>query len=650
MDRSRKRSTKQSTDVITAAEPIEQPNITTRQKAHAEAHQNLILVWLDSSIDLENSNESKNIASRLKEIFNKIHPFTDVDAFIQFVNKMEREKVFIVASGSLGQTTIPTIHHLPQVNVIYIFCGNQARHEQWAKLWSKIKGVFIDIAPICKAVKRAAFELDQNLTSISFLPTARQISKQNIDQLDVSFLYTQVIREILLAMHFGPQHINNFIQYCHEDSVRDLIESQVIDKISHEYRHHLPIWWYTYQNLFYSILNRSIQTLNVDALIRMGFFIYDLHNHIVALHKEQFLGQIHLEPFTVVHGQGFSERNFDRLRKSKDGLLSFNNFLLTNTDRQLSLNFIHQIIETSDLVGVLFVMKVDPSNPSIAFANVREVSYFEDEKILFSMHSIFYIDKIERMDDDRLWQIHLTLVDNNNREFHALTDQIHSETYPDFQGWYRLGRLLIKLGDFNKAQAVFDILLDQAMTDREKADIYQQVGFIKESQGQYGDAIANYIKLNQVLQKTLSSLDSRVASSYSSIGVVYEKMGDYSNALSFHQKALEIDQHTLSASHPDLATSYNNIGLVYDRMGDYSNALSFHQKALDIYEKTLPSDHPDLATSYNNVGWVYRNMRNYSRALTLYQRALDIQQRSLPADHPDLQDVIKSIEIVKKKI
>ena len=56
------------------------------------------------------------------------------------------------------------------------------------------------------------------------------------------------------------------------------------------------------------------------------------------------------------------------------------------------------------MVGVLFQITIDSSISSTPFANVRGVSYFQDEEeILFSMHSIFRIGQIKQINgNDRL--------------------------------------------------------------------------------------------------------------------------------------------------------------------------------------------------------------------------------------------------------
>ena len=54
-------------------------------------------------------------------------------------------------------------------------------------------------------------------------------------------------------------------------------------------------------------------------------------------------------------------------------------------------------------------MNIDPSIPSTPYANIRDVScYPDEEEVLFSMHSIFRIINIEKIDgNNRLWQVEL---------------------------------------------------------------------------------------------------------------------------------------------------------------------------------------------------------------------------------------------------
>jgi tetratricopeptide (TPR) repeat protein len=386
------------------------------------------------------------------------------------------------------------------------------------------------------------------------------------------------------------------------------------------------------------MLNRALRLMEVDHIIKMGFFVRDLHNHIATLHAEQYGGQKNSDSFTVYRGQGLSQTDFDQLKQTRGGLLAFNNFLSTSENSDVSLAFARRTIATSTLVGVLFVMEIDASISATSFANVENVGYYPGEaEILFSMHSVFRIGQVKQIDEnDRLWQVNLTLTGDNDPQLRALTERIREETFPTAKGWYRLGNLLVKLGQFDKAQQVFDMMLDETTEQGEKANIYHTLGMVKNSQGKYEEAIAAYKEAIRIYNNMPSANVLGLANSYGNIAGVYANMGEYSKALSSHKKAHEIYQKTLPANHPDLATSYNNIGLVYNNMGEYSKALSYYEKDLEISQKTLPANHPSLATSYNNIGLVYNNMGEYSKALSYYEKDLEISQKTLPANHPHL--------------
>jgi tetratricopeptide (TPR) repeat protein len=449
-------------------------------------------------------------------------------------------------------------------------------------------------------------------------------------------MYTQILKEILLTITFEEQHFNEFIEFYRKESTGDTQLANV-QKFKSEYRNQTPIFWYTRENFVYSNLNRALRVMDVDLTIKMGFFMNDLHHHISQLYHEQFLGQHTGHPFIVYRGQGLSEAYFDQLQKAKGGLLSFNNFLSTSKYRDVSLMFAESIQMDTDLIGILFVMNIDPSLSTTRFASITGVSNFPGEdEVLFSMHTVFRIGTIEQLGSNtHLWQVELTLTSDNDPDLRVLTDRIREETFPDEKGWYRLGQLLLKLGQPDKAQRVYEFLLEQASSNSERATVYHHSGIAKDRLGEYEEAIKFYDKSLEIFQNILPPYHPSFASIYNNIGSVYDNMANNSKALSYYEKALEICQKSLPPNHPDLAASYNNIALVYEKMGEYSKPLSSHKKALEIYQKSLPPNHPSLSTSYNNIGLLHDSLGNYSEALSHCKKDLEIKQKSLPPNHPD---------------
>ncbi|CAF1228361.1 unnamed protein product [Adineta steineri] len=613
-----------------------------RRRINIQQAQNVLLIWLDSNIDGTN-NDCQNTITKLRCIVNDINTFIDGHQCLEFIQTIVDKKVCMIISGSLGQHLVPRVHNMTQVDSIFIFCGNKKYHEQWTKDWPKIKGVFTDITPICEALKDAAHQCEQNAIPMSFVGTNKKL-----DQLDPSFMYTQIIKEIMLTIKFNQNHIQDYLNYCRDAFEGNTKEIENIKQLESEYHNKTPIYWYSCQMFLYPMLNRALRLMDGDIITHMGFFIGDLHRQIEQLHLKQYAGTTAANTFTVYRGQGLSKGDFEKMSKIKGGLISFNNFLSTSTVRNISLCFAQNAARNPDQVGVLFIMKVNPAQSTIPFASIASISKFQkEEEVLFSMHSIFRIQDIKQMGgNNHLYEVNLTLTADNDPELSRLTDYIRKESYPDSGGWYRLGLVLWKMGQFDKAEDIYQVLLDQTEDDKNKADIYVHLGMIKDEQGKYEEALTLYKKSLAMYQKTLPPNHLNLASSYNNIGNVHYIMSNYPKALSSHEKAIEIRQQSLPSNHPDLAKSYGNIGLVYADMGNYPKALSSHEKALEIHQQYLPSNHPDLAKSYNNIGLVHYNMGDYPKALSSHEKALEIRQQSLPPHHPELAKSYNNIGLV----
>ena len=671
-------------------------HISARRQGRVDAQmvQNVLLIWLDSTID-EKSPDCQNTIRHLRRTVHTIHTFIDGEECIQFLKDIANEKVCMIISGALGQTIVSRVHNLSQVDSIFIFCEHRVYHEELARNWSKVKGVFTEITLICKALQQAAQQCEQNAIPFSIMPRSGGDMQMAGNQLDPSFMYTQIMKEIFLTITFEQNHFDEFIEYCRETLGNNETQLKYVHELARGYRRRTPIWWYTCESFLYPMLNRALRTINVDVIIKMGFFIVALHRHIEQLHREQFGGGSFRQHLTVYRGQGMDKEAYRKMVANQGGLISFNTFLSTSKHPSVSHLFATNALADPQLMGILFVMTIDPARCNTPFASVTEVGCYgkQEHEVLFSMHTVFRIGEITPMvSNPRLVKVQLNLASDNDNDLRQLIDHIRKQTFPDASGWYRLGSLLCKMREFIKAQQVYEKLLRKETKETDKAPIYHQLGVMKQEQAKYAEAIAYYEQSIQIEENQIPRRDQNLAMSYNNLGSVYYQCKDYIKALLSHEKALVIRQQSLPPAHPLLASSYNNIGTVCDCIGDYPKALLSHEKALAIRRKSLPSTHPDLATSYNNIGNLYKNMGDYPTALSFYkkdlkiskksllptdpslaktyanigslhenmgndsealgnfQRALDIAQHSLPADHPELQRHRENFARIKKKL
>jgi tetratricopeptide (TPR) repeat protein len=393
------------------------------------------------------------------------------------------------------------------------------------------------------------------------------------------------------------------------------------------------------------MLNRALRIFEMDTILKMGFFLADIHRQIVELHEKQL--STYPSSLTVYRGQSLSKEEFNKLIQMKGEFISFNNFLSTSKDYSISLQFARNGLQKLNFVGLLFVITIDPENCSTPFALLDNVSYYKDveQEILFSMHTVFRIGDIQQFEHSNqcFWKVNLILTNDHDEKLVALTKSIRHATN-GATGWYRLGQLLLTVNALNKAEDLYMALIERtALDSHERGHIYHMLGMIKNNQGDYPTAVSFFEKSLKIQEQKNPRDDLNFASTCNNIGSVYDQLHEYSKALLYQEKALAIRQKLLPTNHPDLATSFDNIGRIYSKMGDYTKALSFYEKDLDISQQSLPSYHPDLATSYNNIAVVYNRMGDYTKALSFYEKALEISQQSLPPNHPDLASTYNNI-------
>ncbi|CAF1502811.1 unnamed protein product [Rotaria sordida] len=256
---------------------------------------------------------------------------------------------------------IPRIYDMDQLDTIYILSDSESQQEQLFTEYPKVKSKYTEIASICEAIRQAVKRCDQNFIPISFIPAGDETSNANLDQLHSSFMYTQIFKEILLDTEYNQQSIKDLVLYWRSQYVGNSEQLNNIDEFGSSYRSDLSISWYTRHWFTYSMLNRALRTLEADIIIKIGFFICDLHRQLVELHAQQFNSD-NTTLFTVYRGQGLSKADFEKLVKTKGGLISFNSFLSTSKNRQEAIHIVKTCLKRDhpdladlyDNIGVMY--------------------------------------------------------------------------------------------------------------------------------------------------------------------------------------------------------------------------------------------------------------------------------------------------------
>jgi len=245
---------------------------------------------------------------------------------------------------------------------------------------------------------------------------------------------------------------------------------------------------------------------------------------------------------------------------------------------------------------------------------------------------------------------------NNNVKLASLMNWIGTyyrnvANYPEALNWY------------NKALTIHEKILNKEHSDT--ANIYRDIAFTREYQGDYTGALELFEKALDICKKALGPEHSDIATIYTGIALVHIRQKECDKALEWAKQALAIREKVLGKEHSDTAISYNNLAFLYQYQHKYAEALELYEKALAIYKKYLVNDHPRIATVYDNIANTHRDqaMRKeirtwecenalesaqveYKEALEWYKKALDIRERVLGKDHPDTATTYHNIALL----
>ena len=608
-----------------------------------------LIVWLDEKIDVINNQYYKNCMTEFKKVVNTVETFINVDECIDFVTNNENENIYMILSEKFAEDVVPieAVQGFAQVLGIFIFYPAATRCGQSMLNYQNVMGVFTDIISLSQALQRATGYYEHDSLSFTCMKLDDEPSKNGLDVLDQSFMYVQLLKEMLLEIEFEKRQIDDFYKYYRTSHFKDdRIGLDKIKRFVEEYDTKPAIQWYTSEDFMYPILNKALRDMDVNLIINLGFFLKRIHQNIEELHKIWRAKTNNSNLVKMYRGQGLCVADFDRLKKAKGGLTSFNNFLSTTVNEAVARMYAESNAVNTGFVGVLLVISGNPLAASSSFANVSHLSSFKTEaEILFSMHSVFRIGEIEKINNnDRLWRVELTFTSDDDAQLKALTECIRKETSSMFNGWHRLGKLLLRLGHYNKAKEVYQILLEkETFRTGEKGHIIHHLGLTKHLQGNYEEAMKLYNQALQILQLVYGSNSHNMDTYYCNMGSLYFDVGDYDKASFYHGEALAIRESSLPPNDPNLAVSYNKIGKIYYETAKYDKALDSYRRAFEIRITTVHPYHPFLAISYNNLGLVYTKIEKFSEALSSHGEALKIRLKSLPENHPDTADSYENI-------
>ena len=498
-----------------------------------------IVIRFVNNSSLENELDN----AKLHLVVSTVITFTNYNDCIAYINSIRVEKIFLIVS--VIESFLDSIRNLPQVEKIYILHPSFLDAENDTTTSSN---TFYDIDNLCKQLKIDVELCELDLIAITTsapIPTDGTTSA-NLKKQEASFLYAQLMREILYRLKFENNAKNDFINFCRSHYTDNNEQSRMIDDFEANYRPQKALLWITRQGFIWRVLQRAQRTFEIDIRYKLGFIVKHAHTQLTIFQENNSFMAENL--LVAYRGKTMFSEKFDVLIKNNSGgLLSFGNFFTAHINKELEIDFVrHRQAALPNAIGILFEIYVNPTMRSARspFASLDKVyadENIENNGILFGMSSVFRIDSIEESAFN-IWSVKLTLIADEDPQLLRLVAPLRSSEVHANPLSY-IGKLFMEMGEYAHTEKFF-------------------LGMLQDT--------------------SVRSQPRRLVRVHNGLGANYMSKNDYTKALEQYQQALNVSLSYLPPTHTDLAPLYDAIGKSYFQLGEYQKAVENYEQAADL--------------------------------------------------------------------
>ena len=290
----------------------------------------------------------------------------------------------------------------PQLSHIYVF--DQTVYDQSLSSDVRFRGTFSDVQLL---VEKVFSDIEERKEPEKISEAIQYVLENN-----AKFFWYRFFFNVLEHLHHTDISKSEAIFQMRNFSQGKPHQLERIEKFERTYKPDMIIWWYTSEHLLYRLVNRALRSNDIDKIFSWRLYIRDLDVSLRQLSSQQK----HSNKIHLYRGQVHYIEDLNKLAESLGKLVSMSPFFSTSVKRVVAEMFANVSQNMPGVCGVIYKILFDSNNTETACADVHHLSvFFDEEEYLFSIRSLFRIDRVEFIDE--LWQIDLTAVDENDQEF-----------------------------------------------------------------------------------------------------------------------------------------------------------------------------------------------------------------------------------------
>jgi hypothetical protein len=159
--------------------------------------EDVTILWFDPYMDeAENQKDVETTKTLLREINDYVLFFSKPGPCIDYIKSVAKEKIFLIISGFYAVEHLDKIHHLQQIDSVFIFCVFRAKYLPLKDKYSKIIDVFTEQKDLMDSL-RSNIELVTKQAAAFGLFDGKERSTKFLTRESASFLWFQLLTDVL---------------------------------------------------------------------------------------------------------------------------------------------------------------------------------------------------------------------------------------------------------------------------------------------------------------------------------------------------------------------------------------------------------------------------------------------------------------------
>lgn len=211
-----------------------------------------------------------------------------------------------------------------------------------------------------------------------------------------------------------------------------------------------------------------------------------------------------------------------------------------------------------------------------------------------------------------------------------------------------IGRYFAYSGRYEQAESTYAVALtmlrDIGAVDHSLAVfIYQGLGFVHISLGDYAEAESAYIHVIELQYRLTGGQSAGYAVSLSNLADLYSQLSRLGEADSLLDMALNTMRSSTENDEPQLAQTLISVGNTKRALGDFEAAVSAFVEALEILRRQPQPDQTAIAWGLADFASVYAESGDYVVAESLLQKSKQQLEASVGSQHPYFAKVLLNL-------